>query len=971
MHALPEFILRRPETMAEAATLLATESSARLIAGGTDLLPNMRRGLACPAVVIDLSGVSGFDAVEALADGGAVLGAGLTLAGIAADPTIASRWPALADAARAAAGPGHRSAATLGGNLCQDTRCVFYNQSEWWRASNQYCLKRGGETCHVAPQGKRCHAAFSGDLAPVLLALGAHVELQSTRGTHWLPLDELYRDDGAAHLTLEPGELLVRVRLPAAAPGLVCGYRKARVRAAMDFPLAAVAVALVLEQGRVVSLRIALSGTNSHPLSLDGTGELEGQEVDDALLARVAKLVQHQVSPMRSTATPSNYRRQVAAALTQRLLQELANGPGAPGSAAIRAAFEIELGGRAFYQRAAADSADETLKALFSQFAVMEGEHMETLSRRYHVPDIPDPTPPFRVETASLFTGIEYRPHDPDSLFRIAIALEQRAADFFANHAADAATGSAERRLYEELAAEEREHSQVLSAQYQLWRRRTPEAAPQTQAEQINGAALLLAHGLADHTALVCGDQRLSYRELRDRVARAAAVWRARGLKPGDRVAIKLPDGIDWVVAFLGTIWAGGVAVAVNPHIPAPEWHYILDEAGFNVILAESAQDTPSPWCERVILVDEGRHAVANATPIAPQAMGEDSPAFWCHSSGTSGKPKAVVHRHRFAREIERISRERLGITAQDRLFATSRLFFSYPQTNSLFAGLKIGATVILDPQWPTATSVAATVEQMRPSVFFSVPSLYRSLLHAGQAPALAAAGIRTCVSAGEALPASLRQAWREATGIGMVDGYGASETLVLVLTAVDGDEGLRPSPGVQVEPLDPGAASAGIPTRLRFRVSTLALGYLDRPAAQAETFRDGAFCPADLFLRTESGNWRFAGREDSLVKIKGRWVNLVELEERLAAGVPGLLEAGTVCVPDRDGMDSVAFFYVARDGQAAQVEGVLRERAAALPAHQRPGSMHAIEALPRTPTGKLLRRRLAEMLPPIGARVS
>ncbi len=324
MHALPEFTLQRPASLAEAAALLAAEPAARLVAGGTDLLPNLRRGLESPPVLIDLSGLAGFAAVEESADGSLMLGAGLTLAALTGHATIAARLPALAEAAHAAAGPGHRTAATLGGNLCQDTRCVFYNQSEWWRASNGYCLKRGGDTCHVAPQGSRCHAAFSGDLAPVLLALGAQVELQSSGGARWLPLQDLYRDDGAAHLTLQRGELLARVRVPAAPAGLRCGYRKARVRASIDFPLAAVAVALALEAGRVASLAIGLSGTNSHPLLLAGTGELAGQAIDDALLKQVGKLVQQQVSPMRSTATPSNYRRQVAAAITQRLLRELA-----------------------------------------------------------------------------------------------------------------------------------------------------------------------------------------------------------------------------------------------------------------------------------------------------------------------------------------------------------------------------------------------------------------------------------------------------------------------------------------------------------------------------------------------------------------------------------------------------------------------------------------------------------------------
>ena len=324
MQALPEFTLRRPASLAEAAALLGSEPGARLVAGGTDLLPNLRRGLERPPVLVDLSALTGFAGVDAATDGSVMLGAGLTLAAITTDATIAARLPALAEAARAAAGPGHRSAATLGGNLCQDTRCVFYNQSEWWRASNNYCLKRNGDTCHVAPQGARCHAAYSGDLAPVLLALGAEVELQSTRGARWLPLAQLYRDDGAAHLTAECDELLARVRVPAPAPGVVCGYRKARVRGSLDFPLAAVAVAIAVKQGVVESLQIGLSGTNSHPLLLTGTAELVGQPCDDALLARVNKLVQQQVSPMRSTVTPSNYRRQVAAATTQRLLRELA-----------------------------------------------------------------------------------------------------------------------------------------------------------------------------------------------------------------------------------------------------------------------------------------------------------------------------------------------------------------------------------------------------------------------------------------------------------------------------------------------------------------------------------------------------------------------------------------------------------------------------------------------------------------------
>jgi benzoate-CoA ligase len=149
-------------------------------------------------------------------------------------------------------------------------------------------------------------------------------------------------------------------------------------------------------------------------------------------------------------------------------------------------------------------------------------------------------------------------------------------------------------------------------------------------------------------------------------------------------------------------------------------------------------------------------------------------------------------------------------------------------------------------------------------------------------------------------------------------------------------------------------------PTRLLVRGTTLALGYLDRPQAQAETFREGAFCPADLWARNAAGGWRFAGREDSLVKIRGRWVNLADLGERLAAQAPGLLEGAAVCVPDSDGVDAVAFFYVAADADAARA--ALQACAETLPHYQRPRWLHAVTTLPRTPTGKLMRRKLQDL---------
>ncbi|HVS54783.1 MAG TPA: 4-hydroxybenzoyl-CoA reductase subunit beta, partial [Casimicrobiaceae bacterium] len=308
--------------VAEAAAVLASEPGAKLLAGGTDLVPRLRRGIDRPSVLVDLSAVREFARIV-FTDAGLSLGAGVTLSQLAVDDRVARHYTAIAEAARTIAGPSHRSVATVGGNLCLDTRCVFYNQSEWWRAANGYCLKRGGEVCHVAPQGKHCHAAFSGDLAPALLVLGAEIELVASRGKHRIALSTLYRDDGAAHLTIAADELLARVLVRTLPAGLVSGYRKACVRGAIDFPLAGVACALSVRDGELAELHVALTGTNSQPIVLDGTDALLGRPVGADTLASLAKLVQKQVSPMRTTATASNYRRQVASVLARRLLREL------------------------------------------------------------------------------------------------------------------------------------------------------------------------------------------------------------------------------------------------------------------------------------------------------------------------------------------------------------------------------------------------------------------------------------------------------------------------------------------------------------------------------------------------------------------------------------------------------------------------------------------------------------------------
>jgi 4-hydroxybenzoyl-CoA reductase subunit beta len=319
--SLPNFALARPRDVASAIALRGQDSTSRFLAGGTDLVVNLRRGLDRPALLIDLSDIEELQELQ-ITETGVHIGAGTTLAVLAEMPAIHERHRAVAEAASVVAGPGTRGLATVGGNLCLQTRCIYYNQSEWWRRSNSYCLKRQGSICHVAPQGQHCHAAFSGDLAPALLVLDAQVEIAGKTRRRTVPLADLYREDGRDHLALDPEELLVAVHLPSDPPA--SSYAKARVRGAIDFPLAGVAVALAAEDGRVVLLRIGLTGTNSRPFLLEGAEALLGRALDTDALRNLESLVQKQVQPMRTTTAPAHYRRLTAAALVRRLASRLA-----------------------------------------------------------------------------------------------------------------------------------------------------------------------------------------------------------------------------------------------------------------------------------------------------------------------------------------------------------------------------------------------------------------------------------------------------------------------------------------------------------------------------------------------------------------------------------------------------------------------------------------------------------------------
>lgn len=323
MNILADFRTHRPATLADAVSALAAEGAVPL-AAGTDLLPNLRRGLGQPAALVDLTGVDGLGAISTLADGSLRIGAAATLEAIAEHALVRAAWPALSEAAAAVAGPTHRAAATLGGNLCQDTRCIFYNQSEWWRAGNGYCLKYQGDQCHVIVKNDRCYATYHGDVAPALMVLGARIDIVGPAGRRGIAAEALFREDGAGHLNLEHGELVAAVEIPPA-DGWKTAYAKARVRDAVDFPLAGVAVALRRDGDRIAGLRVAITGANSAPL-LVPTDELVGGRWDAAAAETLSQLVRKTSNVLKTTVTGVGYRRRVLLALAPRTVEALWQG---------------------------------------------------------------------------------------------------------------------------------------------------------------------------------------------------------------------------------------------------------------------------------------------------------------------------------------------------------------------------------------------------------------------------------------------------------------------------------------------------------------------------------------------------------------------------------------------------------------------------------------------------------------------
>jgi len=317
MLRLPWFDYRAPRSLAEASRILAGEGpAAMLVAGGTDLVPNMKRRHQSPKVLVSLKGIP--ELKRSTNGSGVTLGAGVTLSELLEMQGVPA---ALRQAAGQVATAQIRNMATLGGNLCLDTRCTYYNQTEEWRKAIDYCLKKDGSVCWVATASKRCVAVSSTDTAPALIALDAKVKLVGAAGEREIPVEALYNNDGIDYLSRKPDEILSEVVIPA---GWKSTYWKLRRRGSFDFPLLGVAAALKMDGDVVTDARIALGAVASRPFRVEKAGEfLKGKRLTDEVIAEAAKLIANRAKPMDNTDMDLYWRKEVADDFAGYALEEL------------------------------------------------------------------------------------------------------------------------------------------------------------------------------------------------------------------------------------------------------------------------------------------------------------------------------------------------------------------------------------------------------------------------------------------------------------------------------------------------------------------------------------------------------------------------------------------------------------------------------------------------------------------------
>ncbi|MBV9771930.1 MAG: benzoate-CoA ligase family protein [Bryobacterales bacterium] len=487
-------------------------------------------------------------------------------------------------------------------------------------------------------------------------------------------------------------------------------------------------------------------------------------------------------------------------------------------------------------------------------------------------------------------------------------------------------------------------------------------------------------------TAIVCGDRQFTYAEIAAEVNRVGNGLRRLGLQRQERVLLLLPDTPEFAAAYFGTIKVGAVAVPTNTALRAADYACFLEEsqAGIAIVhstlLAEFAQALVGQHHLKQVIVcgepaarylcwDEFLKDASLELDATP--TNKNDAAFWLWTSGSTGRPKAAVHRHQdWVHCCEYYARGVLGMHEEDVTFSSSKLFHAYGLGNALMFPFHVGATTILYPGKPQPKAILECAQAHRPTLFFSVPTLYASMLQQAERVVYDLASIRLAASAAEPLPAEIFRRWKDRFGIEILDGIGSTEVLHIYLSARAGQ--VRPGstgkavPGYELalvdhqgQPMAPGAIGD-----LLVAGPSTAQCYWNRPSLTEDRMRGRWFVTGDKYRVDEAGYYWYAGRSDDLFRVSGQWVSPIEVESALVEH-SCVLEAAVIAFEEESGLHTPQAFVVLRDGYAATSELVkeLQEFVKLrITPYKYPRRINFLNELPKTAAGKVLRYKLREL---------
>ncbi|NUO97411.1 MAG: benzoate-CoA ligase family protein [Nonomuraea sp.] len=520
-------------------------------------------------------------------------------------------------------------------------------------------------------------------------------------------------------------------------------------------------------------------------------------------------------------------------------------------------------------------------------------------------------------------------------------------------------------------------------------------------AESFNASVFLVDRlveaGHGDRVAVAGPAGTMTYAQLAAHVAELAGGLRVMGVRPEERVLLVMPDCPEALITMLAVMRMGAVAVPVSTMyngselgalvrdsrarvvVSTPEFEPAVQEALLSapevvvLVLTEGLQRRPG--VSRTVTAMGTGPAVETGVPVClwsdvmeagkagsgPYETWPDSPALWLYTSGTTGAPKAAMHRHGALHDVhETYGRQVLGIRPEDRCFSVARLFFAYGLGNSMIFPLAEGATTILDPARPTPGGVVERVLEERPTLFFAGPAFYAALLTC-DAPEDAFASVRLAVSAGEALPAELHRRFTARFGVDVIDGLGSTEALHIFISNRPGQA--RPGssgtivPGYEARILDDSGAPVpdGEPGHLYVRGDSVATGYWCRTATTRQVFQGEWLRTGDTYARGEDGYYTCLGRSNDMIKAGGIWVSPMEVEARLAEH-DSVAECAVVAHIDADGLERPVACVVPAPGREADPAELIEFCRDGLAAFKRPREILVLDELPKTVTGKVQR---------------